>query len=508
MLTSAQPPLATLQQLNQLRELQTRSAGLEPNDAERKTWQLVTDRLINQFLDKLPVGPAFTKFGSEVVDQFNRDVAQATSFEALLSTVEAGMVNAGLVAASPGHLGFVPGGGLYIGAVADHFAASINAFSADAFTSPIAVHIHEQVMQWLIQVIGYGKDAWGDITSGGSQATLTAFYVAREVHRLRPSNYHKTCVYISEHTHHCCEKALRILFSKELVVRRVSLKNHVIDSESLSALVQQDQRAGLIPWMIVATAGSTNLGRVDPLLDLATITKKNAMWLHVDAAYGGMFKLCEAAQTVLIGLENADSVVLDPHKGLFLPYGCGVIMFKQGEQLRKTIDYTGNYLQDRRPDEQHSPMDYSLELTRPFRSLRIWLALKTHGQSILADALNEKLLLAAYCRNQLRNIKYLVMVGHLDLSIFAFRYEHPACSNGNLATKQLLEVINAHGDVFLTSTMIDDYYVIRVAVLSFRTHLETIDKLIALIKSEVALLTSNITKSDINCINDDDLAFS
>jgi len=224
---------------------------------------------------------------------------------------------------------------------------------------------------------------------------------------------------------------------------------------------------------------------------LATLAKEFSLWLHVDAAYGGFFTLCEEVREKFSGLSEADSIVLDPHKGLFLPYGCGAVLVKQGEQLRQAFDHQASYLQDRNnknkehnSEEQKSPMDYSLELTRPFRSLRIWLALKIHGEAIFTLALREKLLLAQYCRDQLAMIPHLHLMGNMDLTILAFRYENSATGkNGNEQTKALLQAINSEQKVFLSSTLIDGYFVIRVAILSFRTHLHTVDDLIHIVRT-------------------------
>jgi len=177
---------------------------------------------------------------------------------------------------------------------------------------------------------------------------------------------------------------------------------------------------------------------------------------------------------------------------MFLPYGCGAVVVKRGELLRQAVDHTGDYLQDRTDTEQKSAMDYSLELTRPFRSLRIWLALKVHGAGLFKQALSEKLLLAAYCREQLAMIPGIELVSGLDLSIFAFRYHDSAQSEAKCdeLNRLLLRRINAHPEAFLSSTVVDGRFVLRVAILSFRTHLKTVEALIHSVRVETAQLAS------------------
>ena len=473
-----------LDEITAIRQSQHRSSMLEPSPEQVIVWQEAANLIIQKFLQKLPDHPTYQKTSPELFESFAIALAKADDVPAHLALIERHMGEAGLLTAGPGHLAFVPGGGLYIGAVADHLAAAINSFSADAFASPIAVKIHQEVIRNLANMVGYPIEAWGDITSGGSQATLTAFWIARDSRGIRPRDYDKTVVYAAEHTHHCCEKALRILFGADLIFRNVPLLDHGIDPRALNELIRQDREAGLKPFMIVATAGSTNLGRIDPITDIAEIAEAEHLWLHIDAAYGGFFMLCDELRSKFAGLEKADSIVLDPHKGLFLPYGCGAVLFRNGELLRQDKAHAGDYLQDRTDSDLRSPMDYSMELTRPFRSLRIWLAWQCHGREALAEALREKHLLAVYCRKEFQKIPSIECIGGLDLSIFAFSLKSADKVTTDLMNRALLQAINQHPEVFLSSTLIDGSFVLRVAILSFRTHIETVDRLIAIIREE------------------------
>lgn len=460
------------------------------------SWQNATDKLLREFIDGLSTQKTFAPSQPQTFTDFDSEVGDSHQPEHLLAAVKNGLTGSGVSTCGAGHLGFIPGGGLYLGAVADHFAAGINAFTADAYSSPIGVHIHNQAVRWLADLIGYDDQSWGDITSGGSQATLTALCVARDASGIKPRDYAITCVYLGEHTHHCSKKALDILFAGDLQIRYVPSINYVMDQAWLAKQIETDLMNGLRPWLVVATAGSTNLGLVDPISLISAITRKHKMWLHVDGAYGGFFKLCPETSALFSGFSEADSVVLDPHKGMFLPYGCGAVIFKDGSQLGRAFAATGSYLQDRvsMSVSQRSPMDYSMELSRPFRSLRVWLAMKVYGTSVFANALSEKLLLTRYACQRISTVKNIVIAAPLDLSIFAFRYEP---TSGDIrsredCTKELLRRINAHPEIFLTSTIIDGHFVIRVAVLSFRTHIETMDALVKIVGEESMSLTNSL----------------
>lgn len=463
------------------------SASLEPSPAVRASWQRAADAVASEFIDALPAQRTFSPALPSAIAAFDHNISESHTLEQLLVTVKNAIMTSGILTAGSGHLGFIPGGGLYVGAVADHLAATLNSFTADAFGAPIAAHIHDQTVRWLADLVGYGEAAWGDITSGGSHATLTAFCVARDARGVKPRAYETTCVYLGEHTHHCCKKALDVLFGGDIVVRQVPSRDHAMDHEWLANAVESDRKNGLNPWLVVATAGSTNLGRVDSIAAIAQLSEEHRLWLHVDAAYGGMFKLCAEAAPLFDGLQKANSVVLDPHKGMFLPYGCGAVLFKDGEQLRRTFSGTGVYLQDRDGGQPRprSAMDYSLELSRPFRSLRIWLALKVHGADVIASALSEKLLLARYAYERISAIENIVTVEAPSLSVFAFYCKKLSDDDdANARTKALLNRINSHKEAFLSSTVIEGRFVIRVAILSFRTHLATIDALVEAIAVE------------------------
>ncbi len=467
------------------------AASLEPLQQHRERWQSDTDALISKFLNELDSYATYTTADSDLVTRFEAQVSGCDTPGKLLEAVQCAMIEGGILTAGSGHLGFVPGGGLYVGAVADHFAAAMNVFSADSFASPIATHIHGEVLRWLIQMVGYGQGAWGDITSGGSLATLTAFTVARHARSLQPRDYDKCCVYLTEHTHHCCTKGLDVLFAGAVNVRRVPMREFAMDVGALKDMVHSDRASGLVPWMVVGNAGTTNLGTLDPLAEIATVAKSLGLWMHVDAAYGGFFAMCPETSERFSGLSEADSIVLDPHKGMFLPYGCGAVLIKEGTLLGRTFSHSGAYLQDRHDDSARprSPMDYSLELTRPFRSLRLWLALKVHGETPLRGALQEKLALARYCHACIASLPEVEVLGAPSLSIFAFRLaEGTLAVSSNEATRLLWTRLNRHRQFFLSTTTIDGKFVIRVAILSFRTHLDTIDALVDATRMEIASL--------------------
>ena len=223
-----------------------------------------------------------------------------------------------------------------------------------------------------------------------------------------------------------------------------------------------------------ASAGTTDTGAVDPLNSIADIAAESAVWMHVDAAYGGAFALCQAGQERLKGIERSDSLVLDPHKGFFLPCGIGVVLVREGQKLYDAYHARGIYMQDVAGDTERSPCDYSAELTRPFRALRFWLPFKVHGSQAFAAALEEKLLLAQYFYEQCGKIAGIQPGPAPDLSIVTFRF-CPARLDADVATRMLLDAIQRDSRIYLTSTTIAGRFTIRMAILTYHTHIEDVD---------------------------------
>ena len=367
-----------------------------------------------------------------------------------------------------------------------------NRFAGIFFASPGAVRMENMLIRWMADVVGYPKSAGGNLASGGSVANLIAITTARDAKKLKSKNFHKAVVYLSKHTHHCIDKSLRIAGLGDVVKRYIPLdeKFRLIPEEIEKAIVK-DKKAGLIPWLVIASAGTTDIGAIDPLVPIGKIAKKHNLWYHIDGAYGGFFILSETGKKKLKGLNLSDSVVIDPHKGLFVPYGLGVVLVKNVKYLADSHYYQANYMQDAlSATDELSPADLSAELTKHFRGLRLWLPLKLHGLKPFRAALEEKLQLAKYFYQQIKDTKGFETGPEPELSVVTFRYV-PKKGNANKFNELLIKEIHKDGRVFLTSTIIDGKFTFRLALLAFRTHLETIDLAIKILKEKVKYLLKN-----------------
>jgi aromatic-L-amino-acid decarboxylase len=243
--------------------------------------------------------------------------------------------------------------------------------------------------------------------------------------------------------------------------------------------------------MVVASAGTANTGAVDDLPELARLCAREQLWFHVDAAYGGFFCLTARGKKALAGMERADSITMDPHKGLFLPYGTGALLVRDGELLRRAHSSTADYMPAMQVTTNPLVQDfceYGPELSRDFRGLRIWLPLKLHGIAPFVANLEEKLALTRYAADVLRAMENMEILAEPQLSIVAFRLTRKGLSTAatNDLNRRLLARIQAHDRVFLTATSLRGVFALRICVLSFRTHRDRIDETLDLIAREAA----------------------
>ncbi len=239
----------------------------------------------------------------------------------------------------------------------------------------------------------------------------------------------------------------------------------------------------------MGNAGTTNTGAVDPLPDLASLAKKFGLWYHIDAAYGGFFNLCEEGRKKLAGIEMSDSVVLDPHKGLFLPYGSGSLLVREGELLRRAHMMSADYLQDHEtPEGEVSATEYSPELSRAFRGLRVWLPLKLFGVQAFRENLGEKLHLAEWLYHKFNEEPGFECLSPPDLSVIPFHFR-PKSGDIHEFNRRLLKNIIRSQKLFLSSTLLKGQFVLRVCILSFRTHQAEVEEAFEIITSEAQKLT-------------------
>jgi aromatic-L-amino-acid decarboxylase len=383
---------------------------------------------------------------------------------------------AGIYHPSGGHMSYIPNAGMYTAALAEFLAAGLNRYTGVAATAPGFAAIELGVIEWFTSIFELGPDSAGLLLSGGSMANLTGIVTARTA--MLGNDFTSGVLYATPHTHHSAAKAARLAGFRSDQIVTVEVDHDLrMDINKLNERIASDRGDGRTPFLVIASAGSTDTGTVDPLDDLAHLTSSEGMWLHIDAAYGGFFQLTERGKRTLHGIEQADSLSLDPHKGLSIPFGVGALLVRDESALVDAHQGRGAYLRDE--DSFMGLRDISSlgpELSRPFRGLPVWLPLQLHGVAPFREALDSSLDLAEHAYQRLSTIEGIDARWAPDLSVVAFMFVDDSVG------RSAWEAVNTDRTVHLSPTIIDDRFVLRFAILNRRSTVEHVDHAIDIIE--------------------------
>ena len=477
--------------IKKIKSLEVESKKLEPTSKERKEYFEKIFNYSQNFLEKLSSLKAYQSTKDNGAGIYDSPISdKPASIEKILDLTNQHIDKPGINPASQRFMGYIPGGGIFPSALGDYLADITNRYAGLFFVSPGAVRMENMLIRWMCEMFGFpAETSGGSLTSGGSIANLIAIVTARDSANLKSKDFQKAVFYITEQAHHSVYKAVKIAGLGDAVIRKIPMDLHFrMNVQALDNQIQKDIKEGLFPFFIYATAGTTDVGAVDPLEEIGEIAKKYNVWFHIDAAYGGFFLLVDECKNIFKGTEKADSIIIDPHKGLFLPYGTGAILIKEQKKLFDSQNYQAKYMQDAEDfTDEYSPCDLSIELTRHFRGMRLWLPLKLFGVKPFKAALEEKILLTRYFCEKIQKIKNIEVGPYPELSVMIFRYL-PENRKTNEFNERLIHEIQKDGRIFLSSTRINNKFFIRLAVLNFRTHLDTIELALKIIDEKIKLM--------------------
>jgi aromatic-L-amino-acid decarboxylase len=339
-------------------------------------------------------------------------------------------------------------------------------------------------------MLGLPATAGGLLTTGGSLANLIAVITARR-ERL-PPDFLRGVVYASEEAHHSVRKAALLAGILPERVRAVPTDARFrLRVDALAETIARDRAEGLTPFLLVGSAGTTSTGAVDDLEALADLAAREEILLHVDAAYGGFFTLTERGRAALRGIDRAHSITIDPHKSLFLPYGTGCLLVRDREALRRAHAVPASYLPPMQDDADRVDFcELGPELSREARGLRVWLPLMMHGAGVFRAALDEKIDLARWAAEALRALPGVEIVAEPALSLLAFRTRLPGGSDAEVdaRSRRLLSLVNQRQRVLLNGATVQGRFLIRMCVLSFRTHRDRVEAAIDDVRAALAQL--------------------
>jgi len=479
-------------------------AAHDPADLEfsvddmRRMASAVAERAIDH-IATLAAQPSCGDVGAENLARSLREPVpeQPSALELLLDGLFDEWIPRSFNAPGPGYLAYIPGGGLFPAALADFIADATNRYTGVWQASPVLVQLEANALDWLRDWMDFPPTTRGLFTTGGSMANFNAILCARERHL--GVEIRRGVMYTSTQAHHSIAKSARLAGVFADRVRSIEVDEMFrIRVDTLRAAIDRERPDGLSPFLVVSSAGTTNTGAVDPLEAVADLCASEGLWHHVDGAYGAAFYMEPRLRPLLAGLPRADSLTLDPHKGMFLPYGTGALLVRDGAALRAAHDvpHAGYLPTLPDADEFYDPSLHGPDLSRGFPGLRVWLCVKLLGAARFRAAIAEKRELALDAAARIARIPGIVMDAEPQLSLFAFHLSWPGATldDENQATRALMDGVTARGRVMLTGCTVDDRYLGRVCVLSFRTRQDRIDACVEDVAAEAAAIQARMRR--------------
>ena len=464
----------------------TTTPSLDLDEASmRRLGHRVAD-VVAEHLASLRSQPVLTTLGRRGADEllFAPPPAKGTDFESLLSVLRERVFAYHAREPHPRFLAYVPSCPTFPAVAGDWLATGFNFFAG---VWPVAAGPNELevvVLDWFREWLGMPAGTGGLLTTGGSAANLTAVIAARhaavgdDAGRLA-----RLVMYTSDQAHSSVRRAGWIAGLPREHIRAVPTDDELrLRPNALAELIRADRAEGLIPFLVVASGGTTNTGAVDPLDAIAEVTSRERLWFHVDAAYGGFGVLTARGRSALAGLGRADSVTLDPHKWLFVPFECGCLLVRRPRALADVFRIYPEYLKDvESAGEEINFADYGEQLTRYSRALKVWLSVSYFGTEAIAGAIDQGMDLAAHTESVVRATPGLEVLSGARFGICCFR-AHPEGVDDPLAldalNERVLTAVNGSGKFFISSTRLRGAYSLRVCIISFRTTIADIDELI------------------------------
>jgi aromatic-L-amino-acid/L-tryptophan decarboxylase len=396
-----------------------------------------------------------------------------------LTLVQAGeILDQSTAQSRPRFFAFIGSSGLEIGAVADFLTSSYDINLA--VDSRAASVMERQTAAWLGEFIGYSSAAKGLFTSGGTVSNITALAAARTAafpESRRKGVQQATAIYCSAEAHYSNQRAVELLGLGSDSMRSIGIdENRRMKVAELVSAIENDLANGVVPLAVIASAGTTLTGAVDPLDEIADVCAKYQIWMHVDGAYGAPAAGTATAYPLFKGLSRADSVTVDAHKWLFVPKACSILLTKDYTPLARTFSHNEAYMPH--DHDEPNPVDVTLEYSRPVRALKLWMGFASHGADEFAEAIESNLALARYTYDRAKNDADFAVLPHApQLSIVPIRYAPAGAQDLNALNKKIYERILGDGRIYLSPAEIDGQTWLRPCYTNFRTTQKDVDVL-------------------------------
>ena len=464
-------------------------SGGDPLGLDADTMRDLGYRTVDMLVELLSApGPALRRASREEMEERLAGLPpeDAHDFDGILRQLSQDVLPFGSRGDHPGYFAFIPSCGTWPGALGDLIASATNVFAGSWMESAGASQVELTVLDWFKQWIGYPGGAAGVLVSGGSAANMTALACAREA--LLGAMSDRVVVYCSDQAHSSVARAARVLGFRPEQVRVLPVDAAFrLQAATVEAAMDADIRAGRQPLLVAASAGSTNTGTVDCLAELAEVCRDRAVWFHVDAAYGGFAALTERGREWLQGIEQADSVTLDPHKWLYQPFECGCLLVREGRLLREAFEISPDYLKDAETVRREVNFsDLGVQLSRMSRAIKLWVSLRYFGVSAFRATIDRCLDLARYAQDRIEASADLELLLPANLSVVCFRRRPPGVDDEDRIEAYNVGLVNrlaATGTGLVSSTRLRGRYAIRMCVLNHTTGQEDVDRVLSFLES-------------------------
>jgi aromatic-L-amino-acid decarboxylase len=458
---------------------------LDPSADELRDWSNSVIELMADYFGELRNRPVYGRMSSrEIRDRLDASLPiKGNDFDGLLKVFRETVIPFSRQNAHPRMFGYVQSPGTPLAAFADLLASMLNANLTVWRSAPAPVELERLTIDWIRQILGFNAEARGLFVSGGSMANLAAIAAARQV---KDDSSGRLRMYASSETHFSIAKAAALLGIGRENVRQVAIDERFkIRVNDLIAKITADLEAGYIPFCVVANAGTVNTGAVDSLADIREVADRFQLWMHIDGSYGAFAILAESAKKLFAGIEQADSIALDPHKWLYLPVDVGCVIYRKPHLARGAFAHEAEYTRiiGEEADEAFAFWDYGPELSRRFRALKVWMLLKGVGLDALAEAIESNLACARYLESMVRASDDFEMVAPVELSIFCFRHVPAQLRNESpeaidAFNERLLVALQRDGSSYLSNATLNGRFALRGCVLNYRTTLRDMEILL------------------------------
>ena len=449
---------------------------LEPSADEIRDWGDSVTAFIIEYFGGLRDRPAYRQTSSREIRRGldSKLPITGTDFDELLEVFRSAIVPFSRQNAHPRMFGYVQSPGTPIGAFADLLASTLNANLTIWRSAPAPVELERVTIDWIRQILGFSAEAGGLFVSGGSMANLAALAAARQT---KHDSLGRLRMYASSATHFSITKAAALLGIARENLRQVAVDERFgMRVDDLVAKITSDLEAGYIPFCVVGNAGTVDTGAVDSLGEIRKVANRFQLWMHVDGSYGAFAILADSARKLFAGMEQADSIALDPHKWLYLPVDVGCVIYRDPDAARAAFAHEAEYTRmfGEEADEAFVCWDYGPELSRRFRALKVWMLLKGVGLDGLSETIESNLACARHLESMVQASDDFEMAAPVDLSIFCFRHLPAQLKNQSSEAidafnERLLVALQRDGSSYLSNTTLGGRFALRGCVLNYRT---------------------------------------